>query len=290
MPGHPLVDLLHRAQAATHLGLRERDPFGDRLPRAGGPSGGGEVLQILGIDEIDPQRIVIRRPGVGLPRGGVQGAGQRVRTGQVHRLGRRRLQDALGFPQFGVERLGQHRLDAVVGVVAGQLLTPGLEDLEFGDGLLVEALAIHETVRPGADLGLDLRADVGVGGLDRLDVAVRRTVAVGQQQVERLEHRGLADLVGAAHHHHTLVWEGDLAVGHTAEVGEPQAVQDHAALPSLSRNSSPRAARAAPASAPPERAVSTSSATASAANPPMPRSSNSQSAGITAMSVCRSHG
>ncbi len=58
--------------------------------------------------------------------------------------------------------LGEHRLHPIVRLVAGQLLTLRLDDVELGLGLLVEALAIHETVRPGADLGLDLRADVGV--------------------------------------------------------------------------------------------------------------------------------
>src|SRR5690606_22155296 len=121
-----------------------------------------------------------------------------------------------------------------------------------------------------------------------------------EQQIECLDHRGFADLVGAADHHHPTVGELDLAAGDAPVVGERQPVQSHAALPSprrepccspapsASRNSRANAPRASSASSPSDRASATSSSTAAAANPPTPRSSNSPSAGSTAMSVCRS--
>src|SRR4051794_32979718 len=126
--------------------------------------------------------------------------------------------------------------------------------------------------------------------LDLLDFLLTRAVLGAQQQVERLDHRRLPDLIGAADHHHAAVGKLDLAVGDAAVVGQHEAMQLHATPLSTSRSSSASAARASSASSPSARAVLTSSSTAAAANPPMPRSSNSPSAGITAMSVCLFHG
>jgi hypothetical protein len=55
-----------------------------------------------------------------------------------------------------------------------------------------------------------------------------RPVLGVDQQVERLDHRRLADLVGAADHHHTAVGELDLAVGDAAVVRQHKAMQFHA--------------------------------------------------------------
>src|ERR1700704_3464879 len=125
--------------------------------------------------------------------------------------------------------------------------------------------------------------------LDLLDLLLGGTVLGVQQQVERLDHRRLADLVGAADHDHAAVGELDVAVGDSAVVAQGQTVQLHAAPRSTRRSSSASAARASSACSPPSRAVATNSSTAAAANPPMPRSSNSPSAGTTTTSVWLSH-
>ena len=43
----------------------------------------------------------------------------------------------VGLPQRGVERLGEHRLHPLVGVIAGELRTVGLDDLKLGLGLFL---------------------------------------------------------------------------------------------------------------------------------------------------------
>src|SRR6478672_2797687 len=178
-----------------------------------------------------------------------------------------------------------------MGFVTGDLLTLRREDGELGFAFLVKPLAVHEAVLARADLGGDLRTDIGVGGLDLLDVPLRRAVLGLEQEVERLDHRGLAHLVGPADDGHTAFGEVDLAVGDSPIVGQNQPMQSHAAplrcAASLSNSAS--APWASSAASSPDRAVFTSSATAEAANPPMPRSANSPSAGTTAISQWLSH-
>lgn len=181
---------------------------------------------------------------------------------------------------------GQHRPDPLVRFVAGQLLAARCQHGQLRLAPLVETLAVDETIRAAADFGNDLGADISVGRLDLLDFLLRRAVLVLEQQVQRLDHGGLADLVGAAHHHHSMIGEFDVTVCDAAVIGQGQPVQLHAAPRSASRSNSASAAWASTAdSSSPPRAVATSSSTAAAANPPMPRSVNSASTGITARSV-----
>src|SRR6185437_1276192 len=126
------------------------------------------------------------------------------------------------------------------------------------------------------------------------DLFLRRAVLGFQQQIQRLHHRRLADLVGTRHHDHPVVGKVDLAVGDSAVVLQDQPMQFHAAPRpcwpwSVSRNNNASAAWASPAASSSARAVRINSSTASAANPPMPRSLNSPSAGITARSLWLSH-
>src|ERR1700739_2348364 len=194
------------------------------------------------------------------------------------------------MPQAVGHRLGPHCPDAFGGLVARQLNTPRRQHRQLRFALFMKPLAVDETIRAAADFGADLRADVAVGGLDLLDLFLRGAVPGFQQQVQRLDHRRLADLVGPAHHHHTVIGELDLPVRDAAVVRQDQAVQLHAAPRSASRSNSASAACASTADSPlPSRAVATSSSTAAAANPPMPRSVNSPSAGTTASSVWLSH-
>ncbi len=171
-----------------------------------------------------------------------------------------------------------------MGLVSGELFATGSEHGERRLRSLVESLAIDESIRARADLGDDLGPHIGVGRLDLFDFLLRRPVLGRQQQVQRLDHRRLADLIGAADHHHSVVGELELAVGDAAVVGQDQPMQFHAMPLSTSLNSSDSAALASSASSPSERATATSSSTAAAAKPPIPRSSNSPSAGITAIS------
>ena len=101
--------------------------------------------------------------------------------------------------------------------------------VQLGFALLVKPLAIDESVRARADFGGDLRTDIGMGRLDLLDVFLRRAVFGLQEQVEGLDHRRLADLVGPAHDDHTVFGKLDLAVGDSAVVRQDQPVQSHAA-------------------------------------------------------------
>ena len=90
-------------------------------------------------------------------------------------------------------------------LVPAVLFAARLENRQLRLGLLVEALAIDETVSARADLGGDLGSDVRVGRLDLLDLFLRRPVPGLQQQIECLDHRRLADLVGARHHDHPVI-------------------------------------------------------------------------------------
>ena len=64
------------------------------------------------------------------------------------------------MPQIVVDRLGQHRPHPLVGFVAGELLAARRKHRQLRLTLLVEALAVDETVRAAADFGADLGADV----------------------------------------------------------------------------------------------------------------------------------
>src|SRR5699024_3812182 len=114
-------------------------------------------------------------------------------------------------------------------------------------------------------------------------------VGLVQQQVDRLDHRGLAHLVLALQHHHTRVRQGDLPLGDSAEVDQAQPVDPHRFPPPASRYSRARESRATSRSAPSPAAASVSSATASATNPPTPSWVRSFSETCTATSVCRCH-
>src|ERR1700761_5062672 len=291
---HPIVDLGHRGGATVDLVARGVQSLDRRGPFAGRAAGGGEVAGVLAVDALDQQGFGARQR-CGVTGRDVEGAVHRVAAGQVHRVGRCRLQNLLGVPQFGVNCLGQHGLNAIVRLVAAVLLAARLEHGQLCLGPLVEPLVIDETVRAGADLGGDLRSDVGVRRLDLLDFLLVGAVLRLQQQIERLDHRGFADLVGAGHHDHAVFGKVGLAVVDTAIVLQDQAVQLHAAPRpcwpcSVSRSNKASAACASPAaSSSPPRATPTNSSTAAAANPPMPRSLNSPSAGITARSLWLSH-
>ncbi len=232
-----VIDLGDRRRAPGHLviGCLQCTLGRGPLPRC--TPGRGEVTPVLGVDPIDEQRFGTGQRGR-VTGGDIQRAGQRVAARQIHRRCRRRLQNALGVPQVGIHRFGQHGADAVVRLIAGELLAPRRQHGQRRLALLVESLAIHESVRARADLGGDLGADIGMGGLDLLDILLRRAVLGFQQQIQRLDHRRLADLVRTADHHHAVVGELHLAVRDTAVVGQDQPVQLHAALvPGASRSS-----------------------------------------------------
>ncbi|CNW85392.1 Uncharacterised protein [Mycobacterium tuberculosis] len=285
MATNPVVDLGYRRRAVGHRGLGGRPPRDRRGPFSGGAPGRGEVARILGLDPLDEQRLGARQRGV-ITGGEIERTRERVAARQIHRGRRGGLQHPLGMPQFGVDRFGQHRPDPLVRFVAGQLLAARCQHGQLRLAPLVETLAVDETIRAAADFGNDLGADISVGRLDLLDFLLRRAVLVLEQQVQRLDHGGLADLVGAAHHHHSMIGEFDVTVCDAAVIGQGQPVQLHAAPRSASRSNSASAAWASTAdSSSPPRAVATSSSTAAAANPPMPRSVNSASTGITARSV-----
>jgi hypothetical protein len=125
-------------------------------------------------------------------------------------------------PQFGVHGLGQHGLHPVVRLVAAVLFTAWLQHRQLRLAFLVESFVVNETIRAGADFGGDFGSDVGVGRLDLLDFLLGGPVLGFQQQVQRLDHRRLADLVGSGHHDHTVVREVDLAVVDAAVVLQDQ--------------------------------------------------------------------
>ena len=82
-------------------------------------------------------------------------------------------------------------------LATGELGPRRFENVEHGLALFVPAFAVDETVRAGGQLDLGLGAHVLVDGLDGLDPLLGRIVALGQQQVDGLRERGLADLVVA---------------------------------------------------------------------------------------------
>jgi len=61
-------------------------------------------------------------------------------------------------------------------LVTTVLFAAWLQNRQLRLTLLVEALAINETIRASADLGRYFGSDVGVGRLDLLDLLFRRTV------------------------------------------------------------------------------------------------------------------
>ena len=237
----PVVNLGGSGPCTGQLVLGTVETGDRRRPLPRRPAGRGEVALVLGLDAFDQQGLRTREIG-GFSGRDVERPGQSVAPGEIHRGGRGRLQYPLGVPQPGVDGLFEHGHHPLVGFVPGELFAARLEDGQLGLALLVEALSVAETVGAGGDLGGHLRADIGVGGLDDLDVLVTRAVLVLQQQVQCLDHRGLTDLIGAADHYHAVVGEVDLAVGDTPIVGQYQSVQLHAALPSTSRSSRPNAA------------------------------------------------
>ena len=172
---HPVVDLGDRR--GTPLGLLvggfQRLDRGN--PLAGGAAGRGEVATVFAVDALDQQRLGTRQRG-GVTRGQVEGPGQRITPRQVHRVGRRRLQNPLRMPQFGVHRLGQHGLHAVVCLVAAVLFAARRHNRQLCLGFLVEALVIDEVVNAGADFSGDLGSDIGMGRLDLLDFFFRRPI------------------------------------------------------------------------------------------------------------------
>src|SRR6201997_4282473 len=288
MAAHPIVDLGDRRHALGDRSLGVGQPSDRTGPVPGGASGGGEVARILSVDPLDEQRLGTgqRRVGVGLRGRDVERTRQRVTTGKIHRGGRRGLQHPLGVPQVVVHCLGEHCPDPFVGLIAGKLFAARRQHRQLRFALLVKSLAVDEAISTATDFGSYLGADVTVGRLDLLDFFLRRAVPGFQQQVQGFNHRRLADLVGAADHNHAVVRKLDFPVCDAPVVRQDQPMQLHAAPLSASRSKSASAACASTAdSASQSRAVATSSSTAAAANPPMPRSLNSPSAGITARSV-----
>ncbi len=225
---HPVVDLGDRRGTPLDLLVGGFQRLDRGNPLAGGAAGRGEVAGVFAVDALDQQRLGTRQRG-GVTRGQVKGPGQRIATGQVHRVCRRRLQNPLGMPQFGVHRLGQHGLHAVVCLVAAVLFATRLQDRQLCLGSFVEALVIDEVESAGADFSGDLGSDIGMGRLDLLDFFFRRPIFGLQQQVECLDHRRLADLVRAGHHDHPLIGKLDLAVLDAAIILQDQSMQFHAA-------------------------------------------------------------
>ncbi len=225
-----VVDLGDRGCTPGHLVVGVSHSLRCDGPLAGRTAGRREVPQVFRIDPVDQQRLGARQLH-GLPCGDVECARQRIAPRQVNSRRRRRLQHALRLPEWHVDGFVHDRAHPLVCLVPRQLLATGGQHGELRLGALVEPLAIDESVRARADLGGDLGAHVGVGRLDLLDFLLGGPVLGLHQQVQRLDHRRLADLVGAADHHHTVIGELDLAVGDAAVVRQDQPVQSHASAP-----------------------------------------------------------
>ena len=169
----------------------------------------GEVAPVLGLDAVDQQRL---------------GAGQRRRPGRprrrVHATARR---SPTGRPAaVDADCITRCACHSSVSTVSSRMAwtrscasspvscsRAGRGTVSSVSRRLVEPLAVLESIRTGGDLGGDLGALIGVRGLDLLDLLLRRAVLGLEQQVERLDHRRLADLVGAADHDHAAVGKLD---------------------------------------------------------------------------------
>ena len=200
------------------------EPRGQRGTVAVHLAAGREVAVALGADAL-PQG-VFAVAGTVAARGHVEGPPERrhVEPG-LGELGA--LLEAERVPQRLVERLGEHGLDPVVRLLARELGAVRLEHVERGELLPAPALAVDEAVGPGRQLDLGLGALVAADGLDGLDAAVRRRVGVGEQQVDGLGERGLADLVVALDDDDAGRGEQHLGRDHPAVVAQRDAVEPH---------------------------------------------------------------
>jgi hypothetical protein len=213
---------------------------------------GGEPPAVLVDDRVE--QVVGGR--VGAPAGGlVQRGAQRPAVTHGELTQRPALLEPQRVEQRPVQMGVQDPLQALVGLVAGQLLGLGRRDCQLGQRLAVEALATRQAVLATGQLDFDQAAHVAA---HRLHLAHRlgpRRVLVVQHQRDGLQQAGLAGLVGRLDDGHPRLGERHLLGGDAAEALHGHAVQPHGVasglLRWLSRNSNASASTAVSACSPP---------------------------------------
>jgi len=193
-----------------------------------------EVAAVLRLDGLQ-QRLPVRSRGAGLPGRAVEGIPEGRAPAQVLLHERRGLEEAQRLPQVRVRGLLEDPGHPVVCRHPHELFHPGRGDPQFGGGLPEPLLPVREPVGPAGDLRLDRGGNVLPHGPDGLHLPLPRGVLLLQQQVERLQHGGLPDLVRALEHDHAGVRERNLALLDALVVGEDEAVELHRAPPETRR-------------------------------------------------------
>jgi hypothetical protein len=151
------------------------------------------VLPVFRPDRVEEIHVLL--PARARARGLVERVGE---PGRVLEGGGRRALALLGeqsLPERQVDRLVEDLLDALVGFAAGQLLLLRREDIEGRRGRLVVGLGIHEVVVAALYLCFDTAAHVLADRHDDPDGLLLRRIEFADEDQERLDDGGLADLV-----------------------------------------------------------------------------------------------
>jgi hypothetical protein len=126
---------------------------------------------------------------------------QRLSIGGCRQDERLSLADHQGLPQHRVDVLGEQPLGLVVRLATGPGLPPAVrvDDGQLGGTVLQPALGVGEFATAQGQLDGHLGRDVLADRLDVADPGRLRVVGKVEDQRERLDQAGLADLVVADH-------------------------------------------------------------------------------------------
>ena len=226
MPAHQFFDRVHISLAIPELALGPRQVGLNFLPVPSVPTGAGEVLREFEIDVADQRGL--DAGGSGRFTGGdIERTGQRVTARQLDRSRRVGLKNLLCLPQTDIHGLGDHGQHSLMSRVCRQLFRGWRQDVQFGQLVLMEPLAVDEAVFPGADFSEHFARHIGPLRFHLPDLRLGRPVFLLKQQVQSIDHRALADLVRAADNHHTAIGKVDPAMGDPAEIGQFQPMEFH---------------------------------------------------------------